>query len=74
MIPHPSTQTTTVSENSAAPATAPTPVPQRAAIAILGSMIFLILTLVAILVQTTWGTPASATEPPAAESEHLAGR
>jgi hypothetical protein len=74
MISHPSTQTTTVSENSAAPATALTPVPPRAAIAILGSMIFLILALVAILVQTTWGTPASATEPPAVESEHLAGR
>ena len=74
MIPHPSTQATIVSDNSAAPAAAVTPVPQRAAIAILGSMIFLILALLAILVQTTWGTPASATEPPAVESENLAGR
>jgi hypothetical protein len=75
MIPHPSPQTTTVSsDNSAAPATVLSPVPQRAAIAILGSMIFLIVALLAILVQTTWGTPASATEPPAVESEYLAGR
>lgn len=67
MIVHPSAQSTTVPENSA--------VPQRAAFAILGSMIFLILALIAILVQTTWGTPASATEPPTVvESEHLAGR
>ncbi len=74
MIPHPSPRTT-VPENSASPATAFTPVPQRAAVAILGSMIVLILALLAILVQTTWGTPASATEPPTAvESEHLAGR
>ena len=75
MIPHPSRQSTTVPENSAPPATALTPVPQRAAFAILGSMIFLILALLGILVQTTWGTPASATEPPTVvESEHLAGR
>ena len=38
------------------------PRPQRAAIAILGSMIFLIVVLLAVLVQTTWGTPASATD------------
>jgi hypothetical protein len=67
MMPHPSPQSTTVPEN--------TPVPQQAAFAILGSMIFLILALLGILVQTTWGTPASATEPPTVvESEHLAGR
>jgi hypothetical protein len=75
MIPHPSPQTVTVPDTSATPATAISPVPQRAAIAILGSMVFLILALLAILVQTTWGTPASATEPPTVvESEHLAGR
>jgi uncharacterized RDD family membrane protein YckC len=75
MILHPSAQSTTVPENSASPATTLAPLPQRAAVAILGSMIFLILALIAILVQTTWGTPASATEPPTVvESEHLAGR
>ncbi len=43
------------------------PVPERAAAAILGSMIFLILLLVAILVQTTWVDRASASDtPPAA--------
>ncbi|MEZ0335650.1 MAG: hypothetical protein ACAI18_16765 [Gemmatimonadales bacterium] len=75
MIHHPSPQTITVpSDSSATPATAVAPVPQRAAIAILGSMIFLIVALLAVLVQTTWGTPASATEPPTVESENLAGR
>lgn len=44
-----------------------TPVPERAAAAILGSMIVMILLLVAILVQTTWVDPASASDtPPAA--------
>jgi hypothetical protein len=45
-----------------------TPVPERAAAAILGSMIALILLLMAILVQTTWVDPASASDtPPPAE-------
>ena len=44
-----------------------TPVPERAAAAILGSMIFLILMLVAILVRTTWVDPASASETPPAQ-------
>ncbi|HEU4473558.1 MAG TPA: hypothetical protein VFR72_01910 [Gemmatimonadales bacterium] len=39
-----------------------TPVPERAAAAILGSMIVMILLLVAILVQTTWVDPASASD------------
>ena len=39
-----------------------TPVPERAAAAILGSMIVMILLLVAILVRTTWVDPASATD------------
>ena len=59
-------------DSSAAPV-ALTPVPPRAAIAILGSMILLIVGLVAILVQTTWVNPASATEVPAVETEHLPG-
>jgi hypothetical protein len=44
-----------------------TPVPERAAAAILGSMIALILLLMAILVQTTWVDPASASDTPPAE-------
>lgn len=59
-------------DSSATPA-ALTPVPQRAAIAILGSMILLIVGLVAILVQTTWVNPASASEVPAVETERLPG-
>ena len=59
-------------DSSAAPV-ALTPVPQRAAIAILGSMILLIAGLVVILVQTTWANPASATEAPAVETEQLPG-
>lgn len=57
-------------DSSAAPHTtaAPlTPVPERAAAAILGSMIALILLLMAILVQTTWVDPASASDTPPAE-------
>jgi LPS O-antigen subunit length determinant protein (WzzB/FepE family) len=63
-----------VSADAAPPAPVVTPVPQRAAIAILGSMILLIVALTIILVQTTWMNPASATELPPVESEHLAGR
>jgi hypothetical protein len=74
MTAHPSPQSTVVSDSSATPANALAPVPQRAAIAILGSMIFLIVALLAVLAQTTWGTSASATEPPTIESEDLAGR
>jgi hypothetical protein len=68
---------TTVSANStaaSAPTNAVAPVPQRAAIAILGSMIFLIIALMGVLVQTTWVDPASAAETPSLESESLAGR
>jgi hypothetical protein len=51
-----------------------TPVPQGAAAAILGSMIFLILLLMAILVQTTWVNPASATNAPPVEPAGYAHR
>jgi hypothetical protein len=57
-------------DSSATPtatAAALTPVPERAAAAILGSMIALILLLMAILVQTTWVDPASASDLPPAE-------
>jgi hypothetical protein len=57
---------------AAAPAI--TPLPERAAIAILGSMVFLILLLMAILVQTTWVDPANASETPAVESADFAQR
>jgi hypothetical protein len=58
-------------DSSAAPTAIATPVtpavPERAAAAILGSMIALILLLMAILVQTTWVDPASASDAPPAE-------
>jgi hypothetical protein len=44
------------------------PVPERAAAAILGSMIALILVLMAILAQTTWVDPARASDAPPAET------
>ena len=64
-------------DSSAAPtATAAvlTPVPERAAAAILGSMIALILLLMAILVQTTWVDPASASDTPPAPPAGYAQR
>jgi hypothetical protein len=39
-------------------------VSERAAFAVLGSMILLIVALVVLLIQTTWVDPASATEAP----------
>ena len=54
--------------------TAIAPVPERAAAAILGSMIALILVLMAILVQTTWVDPASAADVPAVETPGYAHR
>jgi hypothetical protein len=71
-----------VSAHSAAPAPVSTtstptaPVSERTAFAVLGSMLFLILALMILLVQTTWVDPASATEAPpvAAEGGPLALR
>jgi hypothetical protein len=54
--------------------TASAPVPERAAAAILGSMIALILVLMAILVQTTWVDPASAADVPTVETSGYAQR
>jgi hypothetical protein len=54
--------------------TAIAPVPERAAAAILGSMIALILVLMAILVQTTWVDPASAADVPPVETAGYAQR
>ena len=54
--------------------TASAPVPERAAAAILGSMIALILVLMAILVQTTWVDPASAADGPTVETAGYAQR
>jgi hypothetical protein len=57
------------------PATATAaPVPPRAAVAILGTMILLILMLTAILVDTTWVNPASASQGPPAEPGAIAQR
>jgi hypothetical protein len=62
------------SATPAASSAALTPVPERAAAAILGTMILLILLLTAILVQTTWVDPASASDLPPAESADFAQR
>jgi hypothetical protein len=61
-------------DSSASPTTAIAPVPERAAAAILGSMIALILMLMAILVQTTWMDPASASDIPSVETAGYAQR
>jgi hypothetical protein len=51
------------------------PVSERTAYAVLGSMLFLILALTILLVQTTWVDSASAAEPPtAADGSSLAQR
>lgn len=61
-------------DSSTTPAAAVAPVPERAAIAILGSMILLIVALTVILVQTTWVNPANASEIPPAPAEQITGR
>jgi hypothetical protein len=71
-----------VSADSSAPAQVSTPstpaapVSERTAFAVLGSMLFLIVALTLLLIQTTWVDPASATEAPpiAAEGGPLALR
>ncbi|HEY7614022.1 MAG TPA: hypothetical protein VH764_13555 [Gemmatimonadales bacterium] len=50
------------------------PVPERAAAAILGSMIALMLVLVAILAQTTWMDPAKASDVATVETAGYAQR
>ena len=67
--------------DSTAPAPASTlatptaPLSERTAFAVLGSMLFLILALTILLVQTTWVDSASAAEPPpAADGSSLAQR
>ena len=66
MAPEPST--------AALPTQALTPVPPRAAAAILGTMVLLIVLLTAILIETTWVDPASATESTAAPATTVAHR
>jgi hypothetical protein len=68
VAPDPSTAAT------ALPTQALTPVPPRAAAVILGTMILLIMLLTAILIETTWGHPASATESPVVEASSVAQR
>jgi len=59
---------------AALPSQAATPVPPRTAAVILGTMITLIVLLTAILIETTWGHTASATESPTLESTAVAQR
>lgn len=66
MAPEPST--------AALPTQALSPVPPRAAAAILGTMVLLIVLLTAILIDTTWVNPARGTEAPAAAPSTVAHR
>lgn len=50
------------------------PVSERIALAVLASMLFLIVALTLLLVETTWVDPASASQPPAADGGSLAWR
>ena len=54
--------------------TAIAPVPERAAAAILGSMIAMILVLMGILAQTTWVDPVSTPDVAAVETAGYAQR
>jgi hypothetical protein len=47
------------------------PVSSRAAIAVLGTMLFLIVALTVLLVHSTWVNPASAAETPPAIDQNL---
>lgn len=68
----------TDSSSTPAPASPPAfptaPLSERTAFAVLGSMLFLIVALTIMLVQTTWVDSASAAEPPAADGGTLAQR
>jgi hypothetical protein len=62
-------------DSSTTPTTAVVaPVPERAAAAILGSMIAISLGLIAIRVQTTWVDPATAADVATAETSGYAQR
>lgn len=66
--------TAATADSPASTASAPTaePVFGRAALAILGTMIFLIIALSAVLVQTTWVDPPSAAEAAQLETPSIA--
>jgi hypothetical protein len=66
LAPEPST--------AALPTQALAPVPPRAAAAILGTMVLLIVLLTAILIDTTWVNPVSATESPTSAPSTVAHR
>jgi hypothetical protein len=59
---------------AALPTQALTPVPPRTAAVILGTMVLLIVLLTAILIDTTWVNPVSATEAPVAPPSTVAQR
>ena len=60
--------------DSSAPSAPTAPVSERTAFAVLGSMVFLIVALTVLLIQTTWVDSASAAEPPSADGTSLAQR
>jgi hypothetical protein len=56
---------------AASTAVPPAPVSSRAAIAVLGTMVFLIVALTVLLVHSTWVNPASAVEIPSAVDQSI---
>jgi hypothetical protein len=60
-----------LSAAAASPTAPPAPVSTRVAIAVLGTMLFLILALTVLLVHTTWVNPASAAEIPTAVDQSI---
>ncbi len=60
--------------DSSTPPAPAAPLSERTAFAVLGSMVFLIVALTVLLIQTTWVDSASAAEPPAADGTSLAQR
>ena len=58
--------------SAVAPPVAPQPLSSKAAIAILGSMLFLIVTLTVLLARATWVDPAKASASPAAQQGSIA--
>jgi hypothetical protein len=72
-VPSDSSVTVPASAAPAAPATPAAPLSEYAAAAVLGSMLFLIIALTVLLVQSTLVEPASATEaPPAVDTSFTA--
>jgi hypothetical protein len=60
--------------SAVAPAAAPPPLSSKAAMAILGSMLFLIVALTVLLARATWVDPANVSASPTAQQGSIAHR